>query len=211
MRNYQNIVKDVKKLVWQKLKNEFSGHDYWHCQRVAKLVLKIGKEEKADLQTLELAAWLHDIGVIKGRKNHEIRSARQAAKILKKFMSQEKINKIISCIRNHRFTTGKIETQEDRILQDADKLDVIGVIGIGRIFSFAGRYKRTIYDGKLNPQPERYKKTGRSRTMIEHYFEKIFLLPNLLHTKKAKIIGNNRIKFTKVFIKRFLSEWEGKK
>jgi uncharacterized protein len=206
----RKIILQIKKLVKKKLGNESSGHDFWHCQRVVDNALKIGKEEKADLWVLELAGWLHDLGAAQGRKNHEIRSAKMAEKILSPFgIPQEIINKVISCIKNHRFSTGKTETLEDKVLRDADKLDVMGAIGIGRLFACSGRFKKIhFYDGKLNPHPKRYKKTGWSRHVIDHFYEKIFLLPDLIQTKTAKRIGRQRIKFVRQFVKQFLKEWD---
>ncbi|MCJ7826472.1 HD domain-containing protein [Patescibacteria group bacterium] len=208
MKNYQELVKTIQKEVKRRLKGEATGHDYWHCQRVVRVALQIGKEEHADLTVLELAGWLHDISVKKGRKNHEVRSAVQGEKLLTKLhVEKELIEKVVRCIRNHRFSTGKVETLEDMILQDADKLDVMGAIGIARGFAFAGRYKRIFHDGKISSNPQAYKKTGYSRTIIQHFYDKIFLLPDMLHTKTAKRIGVERIQFTKEFVKRFLEEW----
>lgn len=212
IRNYKKIISGVEKIVKHRLNKESSGHDFWHCQRVVNLALRIGQKEKANLQVLELSAWLHDLGATQGRKNHEIRSAKQAKVILNKLkIDSEIIDRVIACIKNHRFTTGKVETIEDAVLRDADKLDILGAIGVARLFQFAGKYKRPIHDGKIAPNIERYKKTGRSRTMMEHVYEKIFLLPKLLHTKTAKKIGEERFQFCQIFLKRFFEEWEGKK
>ena len=211
IKNYKGIIKEVKKIVKHRLNKESSGHDFWHCQRVVNLALKIGKKEKANLIVLELAGWLHDLGATVGRKNHEIRSAKQAKIILDRLKINPKItDRVIACIKNHRFTTGKVETLEDTVLRDADKLDIIGAIGVARLFQFAGKYNRPIHDGKIAPNIERYKTTGRSRTMMEHVYEKIFLLPNLLQTKTARKIGRNRFAFCQIYLKRFFEEWEGK-
>jgi len=210
--NKKKVIKEIKKIAKRELGDESSGHDYFHCQRVVDLALKIGKKEKADLWVLELAGWLHDIGAKTGRKNHEIRSAKAAERLLPKLgVFQETIDKVIRCIKNHRYSTGKVETLEDKVLRDADKLDVMGAIGIGRLFACCGRFKRIgFFDGKLNPNPKRYKKTGWSRHILDHIYEKVFLLPDLLNTKTAKKIGNQRIKFIKAFVKQFMEEWEGR-
>jgi len=210
--DYIKVLVKVKKLVKQKLQHESTGHDHWHCQRVVSVALRIGKEEHADLQVLELAGWLHDIGVMKGRKNHEVRSSVQAEKILQKLhVDQELITKTVACIKNHRFSTGTAVSLEDKILQDADKLDVIGAIGIARMFSFGGKYNMSFYKGKITADPVRYKKTGWSKTIIDHFYDKIFLLPAKLHTDTAKKIGDERILFAKAFVTQFMEEWDGKK
>jgi len=206
-----DIVKEIKKEVKKKLEGESTGHNHWHCFRVVKLALKIGRKENADLKVLELAGWLHDIAVKKGRKNHEIRSSIQAEKILNKLKTNpELIKRVVKCIKNHRFTTGKTETLEDKVLRDADKLDVMGALGVARLFAFAGHYKKPFHDGKIHANTKKYIKTGYSRTIIEHYYDKIFLLPKLLNTKTGKQIGRNRIKFAQKFVKQFLREWEVK-
>lgn len=209
--NYKNKLKKIKKIVKKKLTGESTGHGYWHAQRVVKMAKRIGKEEGADLKVLELAGWMHDIEVKKGRKNHEIRSAKSAEKILTDLdFPADFITTVVKCVKNHRFTTGKAETLEEKILQDADKLDVMGAIGIARIFSYAGAHKRELFNGKIKKDTKNYKKTGKSDTPIDHCYQKIFKLPKLLHTKTAKRIGRKRVRFVKKFVDRFLKEWEGK-
>jgi uncharacterized protein len=208
MKTHQEVVKTIRKEVKRRLKDEATGHDFWHCQRVVRMALQIGKEENADLAVLELAGWLHDISVKKGRKNHEVRSARQAEKLLQRLhVKKTLIEKVVERIRHHRYSTGKAETLEDKILQDADKLDIMGAIGIARMFAFGGRHKLLFHDGKITSNPLAYKKTGHSKTVIGHYYDKLLFLPDALHTKTAKRIGNERIQFTKEFVKRFLEEW----
>lgn len=210
--NRKEIISAIKKIVKKELKNESSGHDFFHCQRVVDLAVKIGRQEKADLFVLQLAGWLHDLGALQGRRNHEIRSAKKAMIILAGFgLEQRIIDKVVNCIKNHRYSTGKAETLEDKILRDADKIDVIGAIGISRIFACCGRFKKLkFFNGKIDPNPKRYLKTGWSAHAIDHIYEKVYLLPELLQTKTARRIGKQRIKFVYQFMDQFLKEWEGK-
>jgi uncharacterized protein len=207
----QKIIAAILKIVKKELGNESSGHDFFHCQRVVELALKIGQKEKADLWVLQLAGWLHDLGAAQGRKNHELRSAKKAQKILADFgIEQKTIDKVVECVKNHRYSTGKAVTLEDKVLRDADKLDVMGAIGIGRLFACCGKFKRIkFFNGKLNPDPARYKRTGWSPHILDHIYEKVFLLPDLLNTQTAKKIGQQRIKFVHQFVEQFLKEWSG--
>ena len=208
------VLKEVKKIVREKLQAEFTGHDYWHCKRVVDLALKIGKKEKADLWVLKLAGWLHDIDVKNGRDNHHLKSAIVAAKILGKLKVDKKtINKVQECIKSHSYRgakTNPARTIEAKIISDADKLDVMGAVGIARVCSFAGHFGRPLHDSKLKFEPEKYTQQG-SKTAIGAYYEKIFFLPKVLYTKTAKEMGKKRLEFSKEFVKRFLDEWEGKR
>src|SRR4030067_3859492 len=153
MRNYPKVLLEVKKLVKNKLGKESSGHDYWHCYRVVQNALVIGKEEKANLKVLELSAALHDISIDKSKKDHEIRGAQFTQKFLSELgLNKKAINQIVNCIKKHRFSKGiKAVTLEEKILQDADKLDALGAIGIARLFALSGKYKQIIYDPKIKP------------------------------------------------------------
>lgn len=209
----KGIIKTVKKLARKELEGESSGHDYSHVYRVYKLALKIGKKEKADLFVLSLASLLHDIDVRKGRENHHLRSAEVAGKFLKELgVDGKTIIKVQDCIKAHSYRGARknpAKTIEAKIISDADKLDVMGAIGVARICSFAGHFGRPLHDPKHKFDPEEYHKKG-GKTAIGAFYEKIFLLPKVLHTKTAKKIGNKRLKFAQRFVKNFLKEWEGK-
>jgi len=207
------VIKKVQKIVKKKLWGESSGHDYWHCYRVVQTALAIGRKEKANLQVLELAGWLHDIAIPKGRKDHEIKSAQFAKKFLSKLEVDEKIiNQVVNCIKKHRFSKGvKAKTLEEKVLQDADKLDVLGAIGIARTFVFSGKHGQTTHNPKIKPDFGYYLKHGESNTTINHFYNKLFKLKGLLHTKAAKKIAREREKYMKGYLKRFYLEWEGEK
>lgn len=212
MRNYKEILKEVKKLVRQELKNESTGHDYWHCYRVVQNALLIGKKEKANLKVLELAAWLHDIAAGKDR-DHEIRGAKIAGKFLSKLkVDKETIRQVVGCVKKHRFSKAmRLKTLEEKIIQDADKLDALGAMGLARVFILAGHYGQTTHDPKIKPDFTYYLKHGRSNTTINHFYDKVFKLRKRLYTKTAQKIAKEREKFMKDYLKRFYSEWEGKK
>lgn len=188
MESYQQFLKKIKRIVWQRLKDEPSGHDYWHCYRVVQNALFIGKKEKANLQVLELSGWLHDIAIVNGKKDHEIKSAQFSQKFLSKLNLDKKIIKrVIDCIKKHRFSKKlKPKTLEEKIIQDVDKLDALGAIGIAQVFAGGGRRGQVIYNPKVKFDPSYYLKYGRSSSTINHFYDKLFKLRKLLYTKTAQ-------------------------
>lgn len=210
--NKKKIIKEVKKIARKVLEGESSGHDFSHVCRVYKMAFYLGKKEKADLFVLSLAALLHDIDVKKGRDNHNLRSAKASAEILEKLGVDKKIIKQVqACIRSHSYRGAKdypAKTLEAKIISDADKLDVMGAIGVARICSFAGHFGRPLHDPNYKLDPERYATRG-GKTAIGAFYEKVFLLPKVLHTRTAKQIGKKRLKFAHQFVKKFLQEWQG--
>lgn len=208
---YKQVLKRVKQEAWERLKDESSGHDYWHVCRVAKCAKKIAKIEKAELMVVELAAWLHDIKT-HPNQGHEVRSAKFATRFLSELGLEKKmIAKIASCIKSHRFSSGRPRSLEARIIQDADKIDALGAIGIARAFAFGGQKKSTLYNPELKPLPGLYAKTQRSATSINHFYEKLLRIRPLLHTEKARQIARCRERYMKNFLRRFFLEWEGEK
>ena len=211
MKNYKKILEAVKKEVKKRLKSE-SAHDYWHCYRVVQTAKYIGRKEKADLVVLEFAAWLHDIAHPVSKMDHDI----EGAKLAKKFLTAHRVDKqlvekIVSCIRKHRFIKGKkANSLEEKILQDADKLDALGAVGIVRVFTVAGEHGQTIHNPKVKSDFSYYLKNDLSKTTIAHFYDKLFKLKKLMHTETAKKIAEKREKYMKDFLKKFYKEWEGK-
>ena len=191
MKRKRHVVSEAKKLVRKKLGNGEPGHDYWHCHRVVQIALKIGKKEKANLLVLELAGWLHDIAIDDDKPNHEKTGAKMARKFLEKQEVNPKvIDQVVDCILRHRFSKNiKPQTLEEKIIQDADKLDALGAMGIARAFLVAGKFRVTVHDPKIKPSFEHYLKKGLSTTTINHFYEKLFKLRGMLHTKTAQQIA----------------------
>jgi len=212
MTNYQSVLKKTKSLVKKNLGSDSSGHDYYHCQRVVNMAIKIGKKEGADLKVLELAGWLHDIAVLKDKPHHENTGAKKAQRFLTKLkVDPNLVKQITSCIQQHRFSKNiKPSSLEAKIIQDADKLDAIGAIAIARVFMHAGHANQTIYNPKLKPSLSYYLKHGQSNTTLNHFKDKLFKLKNLLHTKSAKQLSIKRHRFMKQYLNQFLAEWSSK-
>lgn len=211
--DYKTVLSHVKTIVQKKLKHESSGHDYWHCYRVVQTALVIGKKEHADLNVLELSAWLHDIAIIEDKKMHEEKGALVAKRLLTQLnVDGDTVDAIARCIRKHRFSKGlKADTREEKILQDADKLDALGALGLARLFTLGGKYGQILYDPKIKPNFSYYLKHNRSNSTINHFYDKLFKLKKLLHTKTAKVVASGRERYMKEYLKRFYLEWEGKR
>jgi len=214
MKNGETIEKTIK-FAKVKMKNRESGHDWQHTERVRKVALKIAREEKADLFIVEMAALLHDVFDFKFFDENK------AKEKIEKYLKQFKLDKrtdehIKSIIANISFKGAKVEnkisTLEGKIVQDADRLDAIGAIGIARVFSYGGHAGRDMYDPKIKPVMhatfEKYK-NGKSSS-INHFYEKLLLLKNSMNTKTAKKLAQKRHKIMEEYLKNFFAEWEGK-
>jgi len=213
MYDHQLTIKKVKQIVKKTLSSDSTGHGYWHSYRVAKSALSIGKKEKGDLQILELSAWLHDIAVPQGRKNHHLNGVKQAQKILSHLnVPTNIIIQVKNCVLKHRYSRKyQLNTIEEEIIQDADNLDALGAIIIPRIFAHCGVHQIPIYDPSIKPNEQQYLTTNKSTTGINHIYEKLFKIPQILNTKTAKHIAKHRVKFLKTFLTEYLAEFEGKK
>ena len=213
----KKIIKQVGKYVRDKLEGESTGHDWWHALRVCEMSKKIAKKEGGDLFVIELAALLHDIADWKFSKGNINIGVIEAEKLLKKLDVDKNIIKYIChIIKNISFKgaviKNKIKTKEGKIVQDADRLDVIGAIGIARVFAYGGYAKREIYNPEIKPKS--YKSFNEYKinksSSINHFYEKVLLLKNRLNTKTAKQIAKKRHKFLENYLQEFFQEWNAK-
>ena len=191
--NKKEIIKKTAKFAEDKLSGEASGHDWWHVYRVWTNAKHIGKKEKVDLFVVELAALLHDIADWKFHDGDDSVGPKQAREWLQKLDVDESIiTHVCQIIKNVSFKGAgvktKINTIEGMVVQDADRLDAVGAIGIARVFAYGGSTEREIYNPNIKPKKhnsfEEYKKeTGSS---VNHFYEKLLLLKKLMHTKTQK-------------------------
>ncbi|XLQ20119.1 MAG: HD domain-containing protein [Candidatus Moraniibacteriota bacterium] len=201
-------------------------HDWTHVERVKKLAISIGEEEDADLQIIEIAALLHDIGrkeefACKGKKEngikfcHAIEGAKEAGKLLSDFDIDEKsINNIVHCISSHRFRNEEApETLEAKVLFDADKLDSIGAVGIARDFVFVGHFGTLMYTGNEKEQIKSGKNYDFTKedTAVLEYHKKLKYIKDRMQTKTGKKFAQERHDFMVDFFERFWDEINGKK
>ena len=209
------ILKQTAEFVREHFKKEVTGHDWWHTERVWKMALRIAKEEKdVDLFVVQLAALLHDIADWKFHNGDVSASHKLAEEKLKKLKVEEDvISHVCEIIRELSFKGAKVKskmrTKEGMIVQDADRLDAIGAIGIARCFATGAKLNREIYNPKIRPKLhktfEEYKKA--ESTSINHFYEKLLLLKDLMNTETAKKIAKERHKFMEQFLDRFFKEW----
>lgn len=191
----------------------FISHDFSHTKRVYNLATRIAGKENADVEIVQAAALLHDVGRFRERddstKCHAEESANMAPELLKSInFPENKIPAVLHCIKVHRYSKGlKAETKEAEILQDADRLDAVGAIAVARVFAAGGVVGRLIHDPKIKPKEE-YK--GDSETSMNHFYEKLLKIkPETFKTQAAREIAEERYKFMARYIKQFEEEWKG--
>lgn len=211
--NRSHLVKNTEAFVKKTMKGD-PGHDWSHVNRVRKLAVYIGKKEKANLLVVELAALLHDVADYKFHKGNEKIGGQIAKEWLEKNKLDTKtIEHVCYIIDNVSFKGAKVkysmETLEGKIVQDADKLDALGAIGIARTFSFGGHFNVPMYLPGVKPTMhstfKEYKKN--SQSTINHFYEKLLLLKDRMHTKTAKQLATHRHKFMQTYLKEFYKEW----
>lgn len=208
------LIRKTAEFVKSKLHNAEAGHDWFHTERVWKLSTKIAREEPCNTLVVQLAALLHDIADPKFHNGDE----ELAPEIARKFLAienatDETINEVLFIIRNISFKNrgeqaGALPV-ELQIVQDADRLDAIGAIGIARTFNFGGFKNNLMYHPGIPPKigmsKEEYKKNN--GTTINHFYEKLLLLKDLMNTSTGKKLAEERHRFMELFLKQFLMEW----
>ncbi len=214
----KSILKQTKVFVQERLGTEGTGHDWWHIERVLNNVHLINKSEKANQFIIDLAVLLHDVGDRKVLNT--IEDDYSIAEIFLKEIkvSAEVVDKVMFIIKNMSFSKSLNNKNasapiEFFVVQDADRLDALGAIGIARLFAYGGSKSRPLYDPTKKPQlfstTKSYKKLNTSS--FHHFEEKIFLLKDLMNTKGARKIAQKRHDYVRKYTDQFLAEWYGKK
>lgn len=214
--NDTDVITQIAFEVREKLEGEGSGHDWWHIYRVWKMAEHIGRDEKADMLIVSLAALLHDIADWKFHDGDDTVGPRVAGEILAKHgVSKEIIDHVGQIILEGSFKGAGVKTApstlEGKVVQDADRLDAIGAIGIARTFAYGGHKGRLLYDPNSKPvahetKEQYFKSTG---STINHFYEKLLLLKNLMNTQSAKTLAEGRHRFMEEYLDTFYKEWEG--
>lgn len=212
------ILKRTENFVKKQLSNEGTGHDWRHIERVSNNAKLINKTEKADKFIIYLALLLHDVGDRKVIKKEEDDYSIAENFLKKQKVSTSVINEVMFIIKNMSFSKSLNKKKEGvskefYIVQDADRLDAIGAIGIARAFAYGGSKARPLYDPTKKAQEINTTKNYHKFTSstFHHFEEKLLLLRNLMNTKTSKKIAKNRDGFMKKYLKQFLQEWNGKK
>jgi uncharacterized protein len=218
--NQEKIIQNTIEFVKTELKNAEGGHDWFHIERVFKNTILISKDEKVDVFTVSLGALLHDIADPKFHNGDETIGPKIAAEFLKKENVDPKtITHVINIIKYISFknslskTGKKFTSKELEVVQDADRLDAIGAIGIARCFNYGGFKNRSLYDPEILPNlemtKEQYKKSD--APTINHFYEKLLLLKDKMNTKTGKKIAIERHQYMEQFLTQFYNEWDGLK
>lgn len=212
--NNTEIIQKTERFIESQFRSEGSGHDWFHVDRVRKMALRIGAEEGCDLFVVEMAALLHDLD---DWKLNEAES--QAESKTKKWLESiglesEVALHILKITEEVSFKGAGIDTPvqsvEAAVVQDADRLDAIGAIGIARTFTYGGHKSRLIYDPSISPVMhddfQEYK--NNTAPTINHFYEKLLLLKDRMNTQTAKVIAEQRHQFMNDYLSQFYEEWE---
>ena len=211
--NKKLIIEKTKEFVKEKLYGEGSGHDWFHIERVYNLSRYLAEKENADSFIVEMAALLHDIDDWKFSSSNDTNTTNTEVFLRKIQVNEEELIKIIKIINTISFKGGVVdssqETIEGKVVQDADRLDAIGAIGIARTFAYGGNKNRVIYEPNIKPinftSLEEVK--SENNHTINHFYEKLLKLKDLMNTKSAKEIAEKRHKYMEEFLNEFYSEW----
>ena len=211
------IINNTCQFVENKLAGEGSGHDWWHIYRVWNLAKKLAEEEGANLLIVELSALLHDIADWKFHDGDDTKGPQMAEQFLSvNHVNRDVIDSVIEIIATISYkgagVSTPMKTLEGKVVQDADRLDAIGAMGIARTFAYGGHKNRLMYHPDEKPVMHQsfaeYKKnTGHT---INHFYEKLLLLKDRMNTASAKKMAERRHQFMQVFLDQFYEEWDGK-
>ena len=211
-----SVLENTQNFVKKRLENTESGHDWFHIERVYKNALLIAKEETCNIEVVQLAALLHDIADSKFHDGDETIGPKVARDFLtKENVAEEIISHVVAIIENISFKGGNFEqnlhSKELEIVQDADRLDAIGAIGIARTFNYGGFKNRDIYDPQILPNLSMSKEEYKNSTAptINHFYEKLLLLKDKMNPETGKKIAQKRHDFMESYLEQFYNEWNG--
>lgn len=214
MTSKEEIITKTRLFVKKELENEATGHDWWHIQRVVNMAKNISKTEGGDEFIIEVAALLHDISDYKLNNGDEKKGIEKLETFLNEIaISPETKEEILNIINGVSYKGAGVKEEtlsvEGKIVQDADRLDAMGAIGIARTFAYGGNKNRAIYSPNIDPKIHTSFIDYKSSTAptINHFYEKLLLLKNRMNTKTAKKIAKERHQFMEDFLTQFYSEW----
>ena len=210
------LIDRTEVFIRQRLKDDASGHDWWHIDRVRRNAVYLAKAEGADVWLCELAALLHDVADWKFHGGDETAGPRAARDWLTSQSADERlVDAVCEIIAGVSFQGAGVETAmptlEGCCVQDADRLDALGAIGIARAFAFGGHFGRPMYDPERPPEShadfEAYK--TKSGPTINHFYEKLLLLKDRMQTDTGRKLAEERHQYLEAFLEQFFAEWNG--
>ncbi|HLJ80307.1 MAG TPA: HD domain-containing protein [Ktedonobacterales bacterium] len=210
------LLAEAEAFARDELSRDSSGHDWWHIQRVVALARHIAREEGADGFICELAALLHDVADEKIAGSEEVGLAKVRGWLEAHGADGPTIEHVMEIIATMSFGGGNrppMRTLEGRVVQDADRLDAIGAVGIGRAFAFGGSRGRAMYDPTETPQAYASKEAYHASTQstISHFREKLLLLKDRMNTPAARRLAEQRHRYMDAFLEEFAAEWNGER
>ena len=210
------IIQKTIAFVKETLKDAEGGHDWFHIERVYKNSLLISKSEEVDVFVVGLGALLHDIADSKFHNGDETVGPKLATQFLEnQHVDNAIINHVVQIINNISFKGGKVartfSSKELDVVQDADRLDALGAIGIARTFNYGGFKNRAIYNPEIQPALNMNKEEYKNSTgpTINHFYEKLLLLKDKMNTDTGRQLAQQRHEFMEEYLKQFYGEWEG--
>jgi len=212
----QEVINSIVVQLKNEFANESTGHDWFHIERVWKNAKQIAQHEGGDLFVIELAALLHDIADHKFFENADKLAESRIREMLGNLnVEEDTINKVVYIVQHCSFKGGveenKMKMHEGLIIQDADRLDAIGAIGIARTFAFGGKFGSILYHPDVKPanfvSVQEYR-DNRTHT-INHFYEKLLLLKDKMNTNTGRRLAEDRHSFMEKFLSQFYAEWEG--
>jgi len=212
-----NYIDQTITFVKKELEGAEAGHDWFHIQRVYNNALNLLKSEQANEQVVVLGALLHDIADSKFHDGDETIGPEKAMDFMTSININDHVKEhVVKIIENISFKGGNFNktfhSKELEIVQDADRLDAIGAIGIARTFNYGGYKNNGLYDPKIQPKLKMTKEEYKNHkgTTINHFYEKLLLLKDLMNTETGKKLAENRHQYMEGFLEQFYNEWEGK-
>jgi uncharacterized protein len=209
--NKEQILKEAHDFVLEQLGADSSGHDYWHAYRVSEMAGKIAHAESADIFVCKLTGLLHDIADEKLNASEETGQNKVIQWLEDHHVDELMVENIMEIIRTMSFKGGgnpPVRTLEGKIVQDADRLDAIGAIGIARTFAYSGSKGQLIYEPNILPREKLTKENYRKdkNTAVNHFYEKLLKLKDMMNTAYAKEIAEERHQFMNDFLGQFYKE-----
>ena len=212
----EKILQEVAAYVQQKLSGEGSGHDWWHIVRVQQMAEKLALAEGGDPFICQLAALVHDLVDDKLVVDENLALAGVRGLLTRAGVAADQTDQVLTIIQAISYKGGSqnhlVLSLDAQIVQDADRLDAIGAIGIARTMAYSGYHGRVIHDPEVaarqNMTLEQYR--SHQGTAITHFYEKLLLLKDLMNTKTAKELAKGRHAFLEAYLEQFYAEWEGK-
>ncbi|MBR4307971.1 MAG: HD domain-containing protein [Oscillospiraceae bacterium] len=210
----EQIICNAMDFVKRVFEEEYSGHDYYHTYRVFRTATRIAEAEGAEIEIVQLGALLHDVDDVKLSPDTYKNKDKARVFLREQGVGEAEIEKICHIIDQVSFRgtdSVKPDSLEGQCVQDADRLDAIGAIGVARTFAFGGNHNRPMYDPeippKLNMTAEEYRK--HVSPTLNHFYEKLFSLKELMTTETAKQMAEDRDRYMREFVAQFLAEWDG--